>query len=288
MGVGRNCGEGKWVGPETVSNPDVWFGRKSNTDASRAPARMSQSMETRPLQTGMALRFPNVVIRGSLSPESDEMAFYQIASRDSPVGRIRPNNPRNLYSVSTCEGISKFRTTKKYDVQVVLFVASLSTEVKRGCNPPTRPIRSGGDKEQTGCNEPVCSLFAAFLIIPRANLPVTSPLSPRLGRGATGAPSAAGGLDSRDFAPRLAERARPVPRWWREWKWGEVRRYGTGQRLGDGRGGRGNLLDQGRVELIDRRNDDHVADGQAVEGRDGILVGRPESLAISGRPVVEQ
>ncbi len=69
---------------------------------------------------------------------------------------------------------------------------------------------------------------------------------------------------------------------------GEVRRFVAGHRLGDGRGRRGDLLDQGRVELIDPRDDDLVADGQAVEGGDGILVGRPEGLAIPARPVVEQ
>ena len=69
---------------------------------------------------------------------------------------------------------------------------------------------------------------------------------------------------------------------------GGPRGSSAGSDIGDGRGRRGDLLDQGRVELIDRRDDDLVADLQAVEGGDGILVGRPEGLAIPARPVVEQ
>src|SRR5271157_3117231 len=84
----------------------------------------------------------------------------------------------------------------------------------------------------------------------------------RRGRGEFGA---AGGFDGGVFGPLLVERARHACGWWR-----------------------GDLLDQGRVELIDPRDDDLVADGQAVEGGDGILVGRPEGLAIPARPVVEQ
>src|SRR5271157_4457713 len=107
---------------------------------------------------------------------------------------------------------------------------------------------------------------------------------PRRRRRGRGEFAAAGGFDGGVFGPLLVERARHACGWGR----GEGRRFGEGHRLGDGRGRRGNLLDQGRVELIDPRDDDLVADGQAVEGGDGILVGRPEGLAIPARPVVEQ
>ena len=53
-------------------------------------------------------------------------------------------------------------------------------------------------------------------------------------------------------------------------------------------GAGGGLLDQGRVELVDPRDEDLVADRQAVEVGDGILVGRPEGPGIPARPVVEQ
>ena len=62
-----------------MTNPDVRIGATS-TDASSASEDVSQSMETRLLRSGMAPRFSNVVIRGSLAA-SGEMAFYQIASR---------------------------------------------------------------------------------------------------------------------------------------------------------------------------------------------------------------
>jgi len=60
------------------TNPAVRIGATS-TDASSASEDVSQSVETRLLRSGMAPRFSNVVIRGSLA--SGEMAFYQIASR---------------------------------------------------------------------------------------------------------------------------------------------------------------------------------------------------------------
>ena len=59
------------------------------------------------------------------------------------------------------------------------------------------------------------------------------------------------------------------------------------RRVGDLRG-KGRDLEQGWVELIDSRDDDLVADLQAVEGGNGILVGRPEGLQPPLRPVVEK
>ena len=94
---------------ETVTNPDVRIGATS-TDASSASEDVSQSVETRLLRSGMAPRFSNVVIRGSLA-RSGEMAFYQIASR---ILRLAGEAqwPHPLYSDSTCEETPKFRTNQ--------------------------------------------------------------------------------------------------------------------------------------------------------------------------------
>ena len=51
---------------ETVTNPDVRIGA-TRTVASSASEDVSQSVETRLLQSGTATRFSNVVIRGSLA-----------------------------------------------------------------------------------------------------------------------------------------------------------------------------------------------------------------------------
>ena len=66
---------------ETVTSPDVQIGETS-TDANSASVDVSQSVETRLSRSGMAPRFSNVVIRGSLAA-SGEMALYQIAPRIS-------------------------------------------------------------------------------------------------------------------------------------------------------------------------------------------------------------
>ena len=104
----------------------------------------------------------------------------------------------------------------------------------------------------------------------------------RRGRGGVGA---AGGFDGGVFGLVLAERARHACGWWRER--GEDRRFVAGRRLGEGRGRRGAHIDQGLVELVGPRDDDLVADVQAVGVGDGLLVGRPEGLVIPFRLVVE-
>ena len=98
----------------------------------------------------------------------------------------------------------------------------------------------------------------------------------RLRRGGGGL-GAAGGFDGGVFGPLLAERAGRACGWWRGPERGG-RRFGGGHRPGDGRGRRGDLLDQGRVELIDPRDEDLVADVQAVEVGDGFLLAAQRAL----------
>ena len=74
---GRNCLGGNRAETETETSPEVRIGETS-TDASSASVDVSQSVETKLSRSGMAPRFSNVVIRGSLA---GEMAFYQIAPR---------------------------------------------------------------------------------------------------------------------------------------------------------------------------------------------------------------
>jgi hypothetical protein len=82
--VGWLAGRAKWRRRlsgrvETVTDPDVQTGSAS-TDAISASEILSQSVEAKFLRSGMAPRFSNVVIRGSLAGVR-EMAFDQIASR---------------------------------------------------------------------------------------------------------------------------------------------------------------------------------------------------------------
>ena len=73
---------------ETVTNPDVRIGATS-TDASSASEDVSQSVETRLLRSGMATRFSNVVIRGSLAGVRRD-GFLPDRFANSPAGRVKP------------------------------------------------------------------------------------------------------------------------------------------------------------------------------------------------------
>ena len=70
---------------------------------------------------------------------------------------------------------------------------------------------------------------------------------------------------------------------------GRIAGTATGPSAWADQGSRRDFLDQDRVELIDPRDDDLVADGfrRSMSGT-AFLVGCPERLAIPARPVVEQ
>src|SRR5262245_49461242 len=75
---------------ETVTNPDVRIGATS-TDASSASTDVSQSVETRRLRTGMAPRFSNVTIRGSLAGVRRD-GFLPGRFANSRAGRVNPTD----------------------------------------------------------------------------------------------------------------------------------------------------------------------------------------------------
>ena len=73
---------------EMETNPVVPIGTIS-IEASSASENVSQSVETRLLRSGMAPRFSNVVIRGSLAGVRRD-GFRPDRFANSPAGRLKP------------------------------------------------------------------------------------------------------------------------------------------------------------------------------------------------------
>jgi hypothetical protein len=114
---------------ETAPNPDVRIGA-TITDASNASEDASQSVKTRLLRSGMASRFSNVLIRGSLVGDRRE------SYRPDFSGWPGEAHSSALYTFSKCEGTPKFRTdnTRHPVSKIYSFAIDGSQETADGCS----------------------------------------------------------------------------------------------------------------------------------------------------------